>query len=70
MRGTIWKHSKTGGYYAVVELCHREKDGAPMVVYRNVEDGRTWVRPLDEWQQVVPIDAQGTHAPRFQMVGA
>ena len=69
MQGSVWKHTKSRGYYAVVALAIREADGEAMVVYRSLDDNRVWVRPLAEWHQVVPVDETGRCAPRFQMVG-
>lgn len=69
MRGTVWKHTKSGRHYVVVALAKRESDGEHVVVYESVDDGAVWVRPLKEWHQIVPVDDKtGRCAPRFQLI--
>lgn len=69
MEGTVWKHTKSGRHYVVVVVAKREADCEPAVVYKSVDDGGVWVRPLAEWHQIVPVDDKtGRCAPRFQLI--
>lgn len=45
----IYKHLKSGGYYAVVCEGKVESDETPVVVYRSLQDGQVWVRAFDEF---------------------
>lgn len=50
MRGTLYRHLKTGGhYYVETDEATIEKTGERAVVYTSVKDGRVWVRPFDEF---------------------
>lgn len=45
----IYRHKKTGGIYGVVCNATRESNGELLAVYRNVETGEHWVRPVSEF---------------------
>ena len=42
-------HNKTGRAYNLVCIVIREQDLVPCLVYRSVEDGARWCRPLREF---------------------
>jgi hypothetical protein len=68
MRGTYWLHQKTQTIYKVDGLYLLELDGGEttMVAYTNVGSGQGWVRPLNEWHEVVEVDTKtGRCGPRF-----
>ena len=44
-----YRHKKSGGTYKIVTLARNESDLVPVVVYRNVESGDVWSRPVHEW---------------------
>lgn len=44
-----YRHKKTGGTYQFVTLARNEADLIPLVVYRNIETGHVWARPVHEW---------------------
>ena len=62
-----WRHVKTGGLYQVLTPAHLEADESPVIVYRNMDDGKTWVRPASEFYdgRFVRQDAS-TPAPASQ----
>lgn len=45
----IWKHKKTGGIYQFEQECRIEATNTPAVMYRSLETGISWVRPLYEF---------------------
>jgi hypothetical protein len=48
--GEVYKHLKTGGFYNIVcPSAWIEKTMEEAVVYRNMRDGRIWVRPKSEF---------------------
>lgn len=50
VRGTIWKHIKSGETYAIVGNCLLEATNSPAVLYAStIGDGRVWARDLDEF---------------------
>lgn len=66
----LWRHYKSSIVYDVLSMQARiERDGlegAVHVVYRSTaEDGRVWVRPLSEWEQVVGVADDGHPLTRF-----
>jgi len=65
--GTLWRHYK-GGLYVVVTHAQRERDGGLEVVYRSWGDGKTFCRPLAEWQETV-LKPDGTASLRFAFTG-
>ena len=56
LEGQVYKHRK-GGHYDVVTLAMSEYDQKVQVVYRDCKSGKTWVRPIVEFQE-----------PRFTLV--
>ncbi len=56
-KGEVWKHLKTGGEYEIVEFgvlqVKSDLDMSECVVYRNLEDGRIWIRPLIDFLEVL-----------------
>ncbi len=61
--GEVYRHYK-GDLYVVMVTCLRENDGEPTVVYRSLTNGRTWSRPVKEWNEIVVVDEK--HVKRFQ----
>jgi hypothetical protein len=47
-----WRHYK-GNIYRILTLAVNESDLTLAVVYCDDDMGRTWFRPLDEWDQYV-----------------
>lgn len=47
--GLLLFHKKTGGAYNIVCVVIREHDLVPCMVYKSVEDGARWCRPLNEF---------------------
>jgi hypothetical protein len=60
-----YRHYK-GGTYEVLWVGTHSETLEPMVVYRNLEHGSNWVRPLDEWNKPV----EGSDEPRFKRIDA
>lgn len=60
------RHYK-GGIYRVIAHATDEATGQPVVVYRSEQDGRMWVRSLENWNQVVGIgdNSDAVRVPRF-----
>lgn len=44
-----WRHRKTGGLYDVVGSALDERTERPLVLYRSLEDGRTWARDAEQF---------------------
>jgi hypothetical protein len=64
--GSRWRHYK-GGVYVVVGCAMHEGLLEPLVLYRDLDGGITWARPLGDFQASVRID--GVDVPRFVQVG-
>ena len=47
--GRKYRH-QDGGKYLVLHLARDTRDDSPVVVYENLDDGRVWVRGLNEFQ--------------------
>lgn len=56
--GSVWQHRK-GGMYEVVTNARIEATLEAAVVYRDMDVGMTWIRPLAEF-----IDGRFTEQPR------
>lgn len=56
-KGTIWQHFK-GKRYMVLCCAIIEKDLEPAVVYKSLDDGVVWVRPLGVWEEIVKHDGK------------
>jgi len=49
LRGTIYRHKKSGNDYEFLGLALLESTTETMAIYRAIEDGLTWVRPCKEF---------------------
>ena len=54
--GSLYIHAKSQRHYVVVRCAILERTLEPCVVYRSLHDGIEWIRPLDEWNEVVEIN--------------
>lgn len=61
--GREYKHFK-GGAYLVVAVALEEMNLAPVVVYKQVETGIVFTRPMDSFLEIVELD--GVQVPRFK----
>ena len=61
--GSLWKHAKTGNAYFVITVAVEESSMRLLVIYAEEETGRTWSRPLSEWEE--EVDVGGAKAKRF-----
>lgn len=57
-----WKHFK-GRVYESIDVVFDARDAMPLVLYKSVDDGRLWVRPIKEFFE----DVNGE--PRFKEIG-
>jgi len=57
-----WKHYK-GGLYETVEVVFDSRDAMPLVLYRSLENGQLWVRPIKEFFE--NIETEDYKGPRF-----
>lgn len=55
-----------GGHYCVLQIALDAETKAEMVVYRALEDGRHWVRPLAEFAS--DVEAFGERYRRFTRI--
>lgn len=59
LRGRVYRHSKSGGRYMVLEPTARlEATGESVVVYTSLETGQVWVRPEDEFRERFTLQEQ------------
>lgn len=65
-KGSVWKHFK-GDFYFVISLVFIEETEEPAICYTSISNTTQlpWVRPLEEWNQIVVID--GNPVKRFQL---
>ena len=61
-----YRHFK-GGIYEVLEIATHSETMEEMVVYRNRESGKWWVRPASMWNETVERD--GHSYLRFTYLG-
>lgn len=47
--GTVWRHKKTGGVYAIIGVCRLEATNAPAYLYTSTSNGVVWARDMDEF---------------------
>lgn len=47
--GDIYQHKKTGGLYGFMGMALLESTHETVVIYRNLESQRVWVRPATEF---------------------
>lgn len=65
----IYKHSKTGKEYKVIDVAKHSETLEDLVVYEALYENKTsrlWVRPASMWNELVEIN--GEKVPRFVMV--
>ena len=55
--GKVYRHYK-GNVYEIIALAKHSETLEDMVVYKSVNDGKTWVRPQKMWNELV--DKNGT----------
>ena len=53
----IYRHFK-GGIYEVLGIAIHSETMEEMVVYRNLDSGKWWVRPASMWNETVERDGQ------------
>jgi hypothetical protein len=63
----IYKHFKGGMYEALYVARNSENRDDEYVVYRSLDKGYIWIRPLTMFLETV--DRDGYHGPRFQYHG-
>lgn len=55
--GEVWIHSKTRGEYEIIALAKmqtkNELDMLECVVYKSLETGLVWVRPLVDFLEII-----------------
>ena len=59
----IYKHFKGGMYEALFVAKHSEAHDEEFVVYKSLENGSMWIRPLKMFLE--EIDRDGYKGPRF-----
>ncbi len=63
----MYKHFKGGMYEALLVGRSSEDREQEFVVYRSLEKGITWIRPIKMFFE--EVDRDGYKGPRFQWVG-
>lgn len=61
--GREYRHFK-GGAYLVITVALEEMNLSPVVIYKQVETGIVFTRPLDSFLEEVDLD--GVKTPRFK----
>lgn len=61
----LYRHFK-GGMYQLLYLAQNSEDSQLLVIYRSMEDGKIWSRPVRMWVEEVEVD--GKKVPRFERV--
>jgi hypothetical protein len=56
--GERWRHYK-GGRYEIVALALKEDNLEPMIVYRSIDHGTTWIRSIGNFIEPV-LTFEGT----------
>ncbi len=67
--GEIWQHYKTKGEYEIIGLGQlqvkiEELDMKDCVIYRSLADQKQWVRPLEDFTEILTLEDDMT-AGRF-----
>jgi len=62
---TLYRHYK-GGVYELVIIANHSETQEKMVVYKNVDNGKVWVRPFEMFFEKVLVG--GTEVPRFEQM--
>ena len=65
--GGTYQHYK-GGKYEVLHLAHHTETKEHMVVYRNLEHGTIWARPVSSWEAPVWSMLDGPSIDRFTLI--
>ena len=60
----IFRHFKGGRYEALHTATHTE-DGSEYVIYKSLDNGKVWVRPLTMWTEETNRWPDGVTRPRF-----
>lgn len=63
--GEVYRHFK-GNVYRVIAVARDCEDLSEVVVYQNVDKGDVWVRPLDNFTELIERD--GVSFYRFEKV--
>ncbi len=63
--GALYEHYKKIKVKVIDVALHSETQ-EPYVVYIHLDDGRTWIRPLDMFNEMVNVD--GKKVPRFRLI--
>lgn len=64
----IFEHYKNKKLYQLVcTSAQHTETGEKLAIYRSIEDGRVWARPLEMFNEFVEVD--GEHVPRFKHRG-
>jgi len=61
--GKLYRHFK-GGLYQVIAVGKHSEDQSKMVVYVNMDQEGTWIRPLEMWNEIVDWP-EGRRLARF-----
>lgn len=64
--GEIYKHYK-GGTYEVMTLCTHTETEEKLVIYRSLNYGSIYARPLSQWFDEIPLPGI-LPKPRFALV--
>jgi len=67
VKNGIYRHYK-GGVYRVVDFARHSESLEELVIYKNVETGDCWARPIGMWNETVLYN--GAELPRFQLQAA
>lgn len=61
----IYRHFK-GGYYVVLTLASVESTGEEVVIYKSLQDGRVWERPVSSFRELVPADKENPTGQKYR----
>ena len=62
--GSMWKHFRSGTIITVLHVGRVEKTQELCVIYCHGPGTNVWVRPLDEWFNLIDVSSQ----TRFELV--
>ena len=65
IRKGTYRHFK-GGIYEVVDIALHSETLEEMVVYKNAESGKCWVRPASMWDE--KVEFEGKIISRFTFI--
>ena len=71
--GEIWKHYKTGGQYMIInfgilQVKDAQLDEKECVIYQNILDQKIWIRPVEDFLEIVDSKDMAQQKRRFQKV--